>query len=279
MESSKNSNLMPVGFIGHGAPTLGLEKKGPAVEAWKLWGKSLLNPEPSRGAKPKAILVISAHWLDRPPHLGPTAGAGLIYDFYGFPDDLYQVTYPAPPAPALGKEAFSLLAQAGLKPIESPTRGLDHGAWVPLLHLFPGADIPVLQVSIGTRVPMEEHLALGRALAPLRSQGVLILGSGNLTHNLGKVDFADRYGHVETWAKEFDQWAVEKLESFDLETLARYATQAPGARFAHPTDDHYTPLLAAAVAAGVAGKPQVSYPHTGFEYGTLSMRCVEFANP
>lgn len=270
MESSANQNLMPVGFIGHGAPTLGLEKSGPTVEAWKAWGQSLPSP--------KAVLVISAHWLEKPPHLGPTRNAGLIYDFYGFPEELYQVTYTAPSAPELGKEVFSLLKGNGLKPIESPTRGLDHGAWVPLLHLFPKADIPVLQVSIGTRVPMNDHLALGRALAPLRSQGVFILGSGNLTHNLGKVSFGDRYGHVESWAKEFDQWATEKLDSFDLEALAHYATEAPSARLAHPTDDHYTPLLAAAAAAGVAGKPTVSYPYTGFEYGTLSMRCVEFTN-
>lgn len=269
--SASKASLMPVGFIGHGAPTLGLEKNGPAIEAWKNWGKTL--------AKPRAILMVSAHWLERPPHFGPTAKTGLIYDFYGFPEELYQVQYPAPAAPELGKEVFSLLSQAGLKPIESPTRGLDHGAWVPLLHLFPKADIPVLQVSIGSRVPASEHLGLGRALAPLRSQGVFILASGNVTHNLGKVNFADRYGHVENWAQEFDQWMVEKLENFDLEGLANYASQAPGARFAHPTDDHYSPLLVAAAAAGEAGNPIVRYPHTGFEYGTLSMRAVEFSNP
>jgi 4,5-DOPA dioxygenase extradiol len=276
--SSLNSELMPVGFIGHGAPTLGLEKKGPTIEAWKKWGASLPSP--------KAILVVSAHWLDRPPHLGPTRATGLIYDFYGFPAELYQVQYPAPPAPELAKEVFSLLGNAGLKPIESPSRGLDHGTWVPLFHMFPNADIPVLQVSIGTRVPMAEHLALGKALAPLRSEGIFILGSGNLTHNLNKVNFADRYGEPESWAKEFDTWAVEKLEAFDLEALARYATEAPSARQAHPTDDHYTPLLVAAAAASVAGpstplgagKPSVRYPHEGFEYGTLSMRCVEFTN-
>ena len=144
------------------------------------------------------------------------------------------------------------------------------------MHLFPKADIPVLQVSIGTRVPMSEHVALGRALSPLRSEGVFILGSGNLAHNLGKVDFADRYGHVESWTVEFDQWVSEKLENFDLESLARWAAEAPGAKNANPTDDHYTPLLVAAAAAGADGKPRVLYPHTGFEYGTLSMRCVEF---
>ena len=267
MQTAKN-NLMPVGFIGHGAPTLGLEKEGLAVDAWKAWGHSLPHPQ--------AILMVSAHWLDRPVHLGPTRTTGLIYDFYGFPEELYQVQYAPPAAPELAEEVFSLLGRAGLKPIQSPTRGLDHGAWVPLLHMFPKADIPVLQVSVGTRVPMEEHMALGRALAPLREKGIFILASGNLTHNLGKVNFAHRYGRVESWAREFDQWAVEKLKAFDVEALARYMTEAPGARAAHPTDDHYTPLLVATAAAGVAGKPSLRYPHEGFEYGTLSMRCVEF---
>jgi 4,5-DOPA dioxygenase extradiol len=267
MTTDKNNHLMPVGFVGHGAPTLGLDKKGPAIEAWKAWGRSI--------PKPKAILMVSAHWLERPVHIGPTGKAGLIYDFYGFPDELYQVKYPAPPAPELGKEVFSLLSKAGLKPIESPSRGLDHGAWVPLLHMFPAADIPVLQVSIGARVPMAEHIVLGKALAPLRSEGVFILGSGNITHNLRILNFADRYGEPEDWAMEFDGWAKEKLENFDLDALSRYAAEAPSARTAHPTDDHYTPLLVAA-AAGESPKPKVVFPHTGFEYGTLSMRCVEF---
>ncbi len=266
MDTDPNNHLMPVGFVGHGAPTLGLDKKGPAIEAWKVWGKSI--------PKPKAILMVSAHWLERPVHIGPTSKAGLIYDFYGFPDALYQVKYSAPPAPDLGKTVFSLLSQAGLKPIESPSRGLDHGAWVPLVHMFPDADIPVLQVSIGTRVPMAEHIALGKTLAPLRSEGVFILGSGNITHNLRILNFADRYGDPEGWAVEFDGWAKEKLETFDLGALSRYATEAPSARTAHPTDDHYTPLLVAAAAAGK--DPEVTFPHAGFEYGTLSMRCVEF---
>jgi 4,5-DOPA dioxygenase extradiol len=262
-------NLMPVGFVGHGIPTLGLESSGPAVEAWRRWGESLPRPE--------AVLVFSAHWLDRPVHLGPTAPSRILHDFSGFPEELYRIQYPSPSAAPLGREVFRLLAEAGLKPIESPTRGLDHGAWVPLRHLFPEADIPVLQVSLGTRVDMEEHLALGRALAPLRSRGVFLLGSGNLTHNLRRVNFAGRYGEPESWAREFDRWAAERLAAFDLPALARYALEAPEARRAHPTDDHYTPLLAAAAAASSGGKPSVRFPHEGFEYGSLSMRCVEFA--
>ena len=167
-----------------------------------------------------------------------------------------HIQYTAPASLDWVKKIFALLSNAGLKPIESPTRGLDHGAWVPLLHLFPHADIPVIQVSLSTRVPMKEHLVLGRALGTLRRQGVLILGSGNLTHNLQKVQFSNRFGEPESWAKEFDQWACEKLEAFDLDALADYVSKAPSPRQAHPTDDHYTPLLVAAAAAGEAGVPE-----------------------
>jgi 4,5-DOPA dioxygenase extradiol len=267
-EYTQQDSLMPVGFVGHGAPTIGLEKEGPAVEAWREWGDSI--------RRPKAVLVVSAHWLQKPPHLGPLNPVSLTYDFYGFPRELYEVEYPAPPAPKLAKEVLHLLTRLGLKPGTNSDRGLDHGAWVPLMHMFPRADIPVLQVSIGTNVPMSEHLALGHALAPLRSKGVFLLGSGNITHNLRMVNFSDRYGTTESWAKDFDAWCHGNLEKFDLTALADYAHQAPQAKLAHPTDDHYTPLLVAAAAAGESGRPQMRYPHEGFEYGTLSMRCVEF---
>lgn len=164
----------PVSFIGHGAPTLGLEKNGPTVEAWRQWGRSLRE----KHGTPKGILALSAHWLDRITHFGPTQTTGLIYDFYGFPDELYQVPYPAPPSPELGKRVQELLRGSRIKSIESPTRGLDHGAWVPLLHLFPEANVPVLQVSLGTRVPMKEHIGLGAALAPLRGKAIGSWGAG-----------------------------------------------------------------------------------------------------
>ncbi len=267
-EYKELDHLMPVGFVGHGAPTLGMEKEGPTVEAWREWGRSI--------PRPKAILVVSAHWLQSPPHLGPINPVPLTYDFYGFPDELYQVHYPAPPAPLLSKEVMHLLTKMGMKPGTSSDRGLDHGAWVPLLHMFPKADIPALQISIGTNVPMGEHLNLGRILAPLRSKGVFILASGNITHNLRIVKFEDRYGEPEGWAKDFDAWCEGVLNRFEVDVLADWQKQAPEARMAHPTDDHFTPLLVAAAAAGKEGKPQVRFPHTGFEYGTLSMRCVEF---
>lgn len=267
-EYDELDSLMPVGFIGHGAPTLGLEKDGPTVDAWREWGKSL--------PRPKAILVVSAHWLQKPHHLGPLNPVPLTYDFYGFPGELYQVEYPAPPAPKLAKVILHLLEGVGIRAATHSDRGLDHGAWVPLVHLFPRADVPVVQISIGTNVPMSEHLALGHVLSALRSKGVFILGSGNITHNLGRVDFSERFAPPEPWAERFDAWCKGTLERFDLNTLADYKKQAPQSDLAHPTDDHFTPLLVTAAAAGKEGKPSIRYPHEGFEYGSLSMRCVEF---
>ena len=261
-----SSKLMPVGFVGHGSPMIALEKEG-APEAWVRWAKAL--------PKPKAVLMISAHWLERPVHIGPSQETPLLYDFYGFPQELYQVQYNHAAAPELAKKVFTMLSQAGLKPVESGKRGLDHGAWAPLLHMYPQGDVPILQVSIGTRVPMAEHIALGKALAPLREQGVFILGSGNITHNLRMANYGQRAAPVVNWAHDFDSWIANHLKNFDLEALANY-TQAPGAHLSVPSDDHYTPLLVAAAAASVAHTPLVNFPHEGFEYESLSMRCVEF---
>jgi 4,5-DOPA dioxygenase extradiol len=262
-----SETLMPVGFVGHGAPTLALEKNA-ITEAWRQWGQDL--------PRPRAVLVVSAHWLQSPPHLGPVNVVPLTYDFYGFPDPLYRVQYPSPPAPKLTKLTLGMLEDMGMKPGTTSDRGLDHGAWVPLLHLYPEASIPILQISIGTGVPMHDLLSLGKALAPLRSRGVFILGSGNIVHNLRNVNFVDRQAQPETWASEFDAWCANTLERFDLNELADYSNKGPGARMAHPTDDHFTPLLVAAAAAGTQGKPNIRYPYEGFDYQNLSMRCVEF---
>ncbi len=257
---------MPIGFIGHGSPMTALEKDG-APALWTQWAKAM--------PKPRAVVMVSAHWIMKPVHIGPNQTTPLIYDFYGFPDELYDARYEAPGSAELSKEVFEALSAADLKPIESHQRGLDHGAWAPLIHLYPQADVPVIQVSIGTRVPAAEHIALGRALAPLREKGILIMGSGNITHNLRAANFGHREAPPVKWAKDFDDWVADKLVNFDLEALAHY-TQAPGARFAVPTDDHYSPLLIVAAAASVHGTPQVKFPIEGFEYESLSMRCVEF---
>jgi 4,5-DOPA dioxygenase extradiol len=258
---------MPVGFVGHGAPTLGLEDNT-ITRAWHDWAKSL--------PKPKAVLVLSAHWLSPKPQVGPQIPQPLLYDFYGFPDELYRVKYDPPASESAVQSALDLLRSARLEPTLAPQRGLDHGAWIPLSKMFPKADIPVFQLSLPTGVPLSMHLALGKALAPLRDEGIWILGSGNITHNLGRVNFAERDAEPESWARDFDAWAKGTLEEFDLEKLTRYR-EAPGGMQSHPTDDHYIPLVAAAAAAGTQGKPNIRYPYEGFDYGTLSMRCVEFS--
>lgn len=263
----------PIGFIGHGAPTLALEGQGDTVDGWRAWGRALVE----KHGTPKGIVVLSAHWLDRVTHFGPARPVGLIYDFYGFPEELYRVSYAPPTSPELVRKTEGLLKASGLPAIESPTRGLDHGAWVPLLHLFPKADIPVLQVSLKSRVPMADHVALGKALAPLRAKGYFILGSGNLTHNLRTLDFSDRAKEPVDWAKDFDDWTAERLSTGDLEGLARWQQDAPEPHRSHPTDDHFIPLVAAFSAAQASGAKVVRFPHEGFEFGTFSMRCVEFS--
>jgi 4,5-DOPA dioxygenase extradiol len=265
-ETTSKNRPMPVGFVGHGAPTLGLENNA-ITQAWRRWAQSL--------PIPKAVLVLSAHWLSPQPQVGPLTPQPLLYDFYGFPGELYRVQY-TPPATVEGiDKTLELLRSAGFKPSPAPQRGLDHGAWVPLMKMYPEADIPAFQISLPTRVPLSEHLALGKALAPLRNEGVFILGSGNVTHNLRQVNFADREAEPEAWAADFDAWVENGLNDFDLEKLTRYR-EAPGGVLSHPTDDHYTPLVAAAAAAGTRGTPGIRYPYEGFDYGTLSMRCVEF---
>ncbi len=257
---------MPIGFIGHGAPTNAIQNDG-ATAKWRAWGAVL--------PRPAAVLVASAHWLEHPPRVGASEILPLIYDFSGFPDELYRIFYPAPGAPELAESALSHLRKGGLAPQRDPQRGLDHGAWVPLRHMFPEADVPVLQVSVPFADPAA-CLALGRALAPLRKQDVFILGSGNIVHNLRLARLDDRAAPVENWAREFDDWCAGALERNDLDALADFARRAPGASLAVPTDDHFAPLLITAAAAAESGKPVVRYPFTGFEHGNLSMRCVEF---
>lgn len=257
--------LMPVGFVGHGSPMNAIEGKAP--EAWLAWARSL--------PRPRAILVVSAHWQATPARVGARATAPLIYDFGGFPDALYELKYPAPGAPELAEEVTGLLAKAGLSPAQEPARGLDHGAWVPLLRMFPKADVPVLQVSLGRRVPARAHLDFGRALAPLRANGVFILGSGNVTHNLMLAELDAPPGQVDAWAREFDDWCAGALRRGDVDGLADWAAKAPSAALAVPTDEHFTPLLVAAAAASESGKPSVKFPYDTIEARNIAMRCVE----
>lgn len=252
----------PTGFVAHGAPLLALDDvKGQDLLKWT-----------SAMPKPRKILVVSAHWERAPASLGPTTPVPLIYDFYGFPDELYQLKYAAPANEAFARQVEGLLK--GHEPVERQgERGLDHGTWVPLRRMYPDADIPVIQLSLPTHDPARLY-AIGKALAPLRNDGVLILGSGNLTHNLGRVDWRPD-APVPGWANDFDAWIKDTLVKADPDRLIEYNRLAPGVAMAHPTREHFVPLLVAAGAAA-EGKSKASFPIEGFEFGSIARRTVQF---
>lgn len=252
---------MPVIFAAHGAPVL-LDD-----EVWKselaAWAKSMPRPE--------SIVMISAHWEQRPTTLGATRPVPLVYDFYGFPDRYYNTEYEPPGAPSLALRVRGLFERKRLWCADDPDRGLDHGAYVPLVAMYPEADIPVLQVSMPGLVP-EELFELGRMLAPLRDEGVLIFGSGFLTHNMS---FAFKPG-VPGWAREFDAWVADALARLDFEALKNFQEVAPNPDTALPTWEHYAPLLVAAGAAADDG-PAVTFPITGWWMnGAFTKRSVQF---
>jgi 4,5-DOPA dioxygenase extradiol len=220
--------------------------------------------------KPKAILMISAHWEQRPVTLAATTPVPLIYDFYGFPERYYQIKYPAPGAPELAARVKTLLGST--QPVaDAPDRGLDHGAYVPLIAMYPGANVPVLQMSIPTMDP-KELITLGRALAPLRNEGVLIVGSGFLVHNLRALRSP---GNVPSWAAEFDAWAGQALEKRDVDALVEYRRIAPGVDMALPTHEHFVPVLVALGASVDRTEPK-SFPIMGTWFGAFTRRSVQF---
>jgi 4,5-DOPA dioxygenase extradiol len=239
---------MPVLFAAHGAPILLDDALWMAELA--TWAKALPRPD--------AILMISAHWERRPTTLGATRPVPLVYDFYNFPEKYYKTTYASPGASALAARVRELLGARGVAFADDAERGLDHGAYVPLVAMYPRADIPVLQLSMPALDP-RELFALGEALAPLRDERVLIFGSGFLTHNMR---YAFRPG-IPAWARDFDAWVADALARFDIDALLDFQTRGPGAREALPTWEHYAPLLVAAGAVG-ATTPAVSFPITGW---------------
>jgi 4,5-DOPA dioxygenase extradiol len=248
----------PTLFIAHGAPILLDEPDWVAELA--AWAKAL--------GKPKAILMLSAHWESRPVTIGATTTVPLVYDFYGFPKHHFEQKYPSPGAPALASRLRSLVKET----IDQPQRGLDHGAYVPLVAMYPEADVPVLQVSLPTLDP-RELLELGKSLAPLRDEGVLIIGSGFITHNLRMLDWHGRHPTPQ-WAVDFDLWTADALNRRDVDLLLQYREKAPGVEIALPTHEHFGPLLVA-LGAALEG-PAPAYPIDGFWLGTLTRRSVQF---
>lgn len=255
-----NSGVMPSIFLAHGAPPL----LDDATWMGELadWARAM--------PRPKAVLMISAHWEKRPVTLGATAPVPLIYDFYGFPERYYTLKYPAPGAPELAARVKDLLQ--GQPVADAPERGLDHGAYVPLMPMYPAADVPVLQMSIPTMDP-KELIALGRALAPLRREGVLIVGSGFLVHNLRAM----RPGSptIPSWASDFDAWAGQALEKRDVDALVEYRRIAPGVDMALPTHEHFVPVLVA-LGASIDRSEGVTFPILGNWYGAFTKRSVQF---
>lgn len=254
---------LPSLFISHGAPTFAVEPglAGPRLTAL---GRALPRPE--------AVLVVSPHWMTPVPRVGTSAQPETIHDFGGFDPALYRINYPANGHPALAQRTVRLLAEAGWPAGADGQRGLDHGAWVPLLHLYPAADVPVFQVSLPSRLDARGAFALGQALAPLAEDGVLVVGSGSLTHNL--YEFGSVQGGDEAYVVAFTAWVREAVAQGDRARLLRTLDDAPAARRAHPTPEHFWPLLVAAGAAGDSLSGRVI--DGGIAYGMLAMDAYVF---
>jgi 4,5-DOPA dioxygenase extradiol len=257
---------LPALFISHGSPMLALED-GRARRFLQGYAAEL--------ERPRAILVASAHWETAQPALTASRAPETIHDFGGFPAALYQMRYPAPGDPALAERAAGLLREAGFTPGLDPRRGLDHGTWVPLSLLYPAADIPVVQLSLQTHLGPAHHVRVGAALRALRDEGILIVGSGGLTHNLMRLQ---RQGGDSLppppWVSEFDQWVADKVAARDVDALVAWRSQAPHAAESHPTDEHFIPFF---VALGAGGPDTVgTRVHHSHTYAALAMDAYAF---
>jgi 4,5-DOPA dioxygenase extradiol len=255
---------LPSLYISHGSPMTALDPKLVGVRLAEL-ARDL--------PRPKAIVVASAHWLARAPLVGGAAHPETIHDFGGFPQALFDIQYPAPGAPEVALCAAELLHAAGLDPHIDPQRGLDHGVWVPLRLLYPEADIPVVPVSIQPMAGPAHQLAVGRALAPLRDDGVLVIGSGSITHNLHDVrSYSD--GKQAPYVRPYIDWVERKLAEGDVAAMLDYRRQAPGAERAHPTDEHWQPIYVAMGAAGAQFR--ATRIDAGIDMGFLAMDIYRF---
>lgn len=251
---------MPVLFVSHGAPTLALDHAAGA--------------DFTRAAEdlpqPRAVLVLSAHWLDAPATVGTRTQRPLLHDFSGFPEALSRVRYDAPAA----ADVADRLQRRVPSLVRDDDRPWDHGVWVPLLHMYPAANVPVVQVSVPFRWSPGQLLELGRALAPLRDEGVLVLGSGGAVHNLRRLDWRGAGGPA-AWATDFEGWLRDRLLAGAVDDLVAFPERAPALALAHPTVDHLLPLVVALGAASVAGG-EVTFPIEGWEFGSLSRLAVRW---
>jgi 4,5-DOPA dioxygenase extradiol len=258
---SGSSARMPVGFVGHGNPlNVAMRRR---AEPWQRWGRTL--------PRPAAVLVVSAHWEDAPVTIGRTRDHDeLLYDYWGFPEFMYRLRYPAPGAPALADRVETLLSPH-MAVARAEHRAVDHGAFVPLIHLFPDADVPVLQLSMPMQMTEPQLVALGAELSPLRDEGVFSLSTGNLVHDLRHANFMEDVAPP-TYAEAFDRWVTTALERRDDRALQSWLDAAPNPLRSHPSAEHYRPLL---VAAGAARSEVARFPVEGFEHGTIARRSVQ----
>lgn len=260
--------LIPSLFVSHGAPLFALDagSTGPALQAW---AQAQAPAQALRG-----IVLVSPHWMARQPAVMSNPQPATWHDFGGFPAALYQLQYPAPGSPALAGEVLGLLAEAGIAARPDEQRPLDHGAWVPLMHLYPQAQVPVVQVALPVGDGPRELFAMGQALAPLRAQGVLLVGSGSMTHNL--AEFFGGAREPAPYVIEFSRWVESAIERGDREALLGYRELAPHAKRAHPSEDHFLPLFFALGAAGWGGAAPVQAEYLSREvmYGMLAMDAV-----
>ncbi len=256
---------LPTLFLSHGSPMLAIEGS-PAGRFLDGLGDEL--------PRPRAIVVASAHFTADRATLGGHPQPPTVHDFGGFPAPLYELQYPAPGLPGLADDIAGRLADAGLEATVRPGHGLDHGVWVPLRRMYPDADIPVVPLSVMPHGSAAQHYEMGRALAGLRDEGVLVIGSGGFVHNLGDLDWERRDAPLMPWAADFSAWMHDRLARGDLPGLLAWQALAPQARHAHPTVEHLMPLFVALGAAGDA--PSVRTIHRSHEMGSLALDAFAF---
>ena len=261
-----STSLFPAVFVSHGSPDLPLQPS-PARDFLQQLGQQL--------GRPKAILCISAHWGTQHPTVSAVLRPKTHHDFGGFPAQLYQLYYPAPGATDLAYRVVELLSTAGIQHELNFTRGLDHGAWIPLSLMYPTADIPVTQLSIQPYQDLAYHLALGRALEPLRQEGFLIVASGTVTHNLWEFGKYVADSPAQPWVAQFADWLTQAIKTSNIEALLNYRELAPYATQNHPSEEHLLPLF---VALGAGGETVRGIElHSSFTYGVFSMAAYAFA--
>jgi 4,5-DOPA dioxygenase extradiol len=256
----------PALFVSHGSPMFAIDS-GEYGEALRRFGERI--------PRPAAIVIVSAHWeAPWPIRVNAAARPPLIYDFGGFPKALYELTYPARGSPPLAGEVVRLLSDAELPAEPDPTRGWDHGVWIPLRLLYPKASVPVVEVSLPVPREPQTVLQMGAALAPLGRRGILLVGSGGIVHNLGLARLDRTEGPVDDWAQRFDEWVRERVDRRDVDEIVRYRERAPHARLAVPASEHFDPLLFALGAGEESdATEQLS---SGFRYSNLSLASFAF---